>query len=55
MAKSYLTEKNLTIYQISDLLGYANEFHFSRSFKKHTKISPSAYRNSTKIGETIPD
>lgn len=55
MAKSYLTEKNLTIYQISDLLGYANEFHFSRSFKKHTNISPSAYRNSTKIGETIPN
>lgn len=40
----YLTSK--TVKEISFLLGYKDEYYFSRFFKKHTGISPSVYRNT---------
>lgn len=38
---------NIPIGEIADKLGYSDLFHFSRSFKKHTGLSPSQYRNKT--------
>lgn len=40
----YLTSKS--IKEISFLLGYKDEYYFSRFFKKHAGISPSVYRNT---------
>lgn len=43
-AKSLLLETNLTINEISEIVGYTSVDHFSRTFKKETSLSPSVYR-----------
>lgn len=43
-AKNILTTTNLSISRISEECGYDNEEHFMRQFKKHTGLTPSAYR-----------
>lgn len=47
-AKGLLAETDLPIKQIARCCGFENEFYFSSFFKKHTALSPSAYR--TMIG-----
>ena len=39
-----LSTSNKSIKEISDLLGFANQFHFARTFKKQTGKTPSEYR-----------
>lgn len=39
-AKKMMANKDLKIYEISDILGFENAFYFSRVFKKVTGISP---------------
>ncbi|MEE0955470.1 MAG: AraC family transcriptional regulator [Eubacterium sp.] len=43
-AKLFLQNDELTIQQISDLLGFSNRSYFSLSFKNVTGISPAEYR-----------
>lgn len=43
-AKELLTFTPLTVKEISVNVGYKNEFHFSKSFKKVTGLSPTNYR-----------
>ena len=43
-AKKLLFESDLQIKEISDSLGFENEYYFSNFFKKHYNISPSAFR-----------
>ncbi len=45
-ARQYLCGTGKSISEISDLLGYTNQFYFSRVFRKHFKKSPSQYRRS---------
>lgn len=45
-AKKLLRTTNLTIRQIADACGFADEKYFSRIFKKHCDISPTAFRNT---------
>ena len=40
----YLKETNLSLKEISNKCGYANQYYFSNSFKKKLGISPSVYR-----------
>ncbi|MEM6768155.1 MAG: helix-turn-helix domain-containing protein, partial [Bacteroidota bacterium] len=40
----YLTSKS--VKEISFLLGYKDEYYFSRFFKRHAGISPSIYRKT---------
>ena len=40
----YLTSK--PVKEVASLLGYADEFYFSRFFKRHTGISPQLYRST---------
>lgn len=46
-AKKMMTEGNLKIYEISDILGFESAFYFSRVFKKVTGISPRDYINQS--------
>lgn len=43
-ACQYLENSNLSLKEISEKCGYANQYYFSTSFKKFKGISPSAYR-----------
>lgn len=45
-AKKLIRENNLSVSQISDLLGYSSIHTFSRAFKKETGLSPVSYRKS---------
>ena len=46
----YLKETNLSLKEISNKCGYANQYYFSNSFKKKLGISPSAYREQNQQG-----
>lgn len=45
-AQSMLMDTELTIAEISDLLGFGNPAHFSAMFKKHVGLSPVQYKKS---------
>ena len=44
-AKELLSQTNLSIAQISEMLGYRDVAHFSRAFKKETGMTPGKYRD----------
>lgn len=46
-ACQYLKNSSLSLKEISEKCGYANQYYFSASFKKKLGISPSAYRQTT--------
>lgn len=43
-AEQAIWRKNLTINQISEQLGFCDQFYFSRRFKQYFGIAPAAYR-----------
>ena len=43
-AVTLLVDRNLTIEQISVLVGYKNPFYFSKEFKRYYGVSPSKYQ-----------
>lgn len=43
----YLSSTNLSLKEISNKCGYANQYYFSNSFKKKMGMSPSAYREKS--------
>jgi transcriptional regulator, AraC family len=43
-----LKDNNISIREISELTGYPNQFHFSRSFKEVYNMSPRQWRNQNK-------
>ena len=45
-AEEYLTNSNLRVHEISDLIGYDSVDHFSRTFKATHDMSPQAYRRA---------
>lgn len=47
-AKELIAFSDLNISEIALQLGYDNSLYFSRHFKKHTGMSPSELRNSSK-------
>jgi AraC-like DNA-binding protein len=53
-ATSMLISGDRLIYQIAEQLQFNSEFHFSRSFKKHTGFAPRDYRSRFRqlIGES---
>ncbi len=44
LAKSLLENTSMSIRQISERVGYADQYFFSRLFKKHLGLSPQGYR-----------
>ena len=49
-AKELLKDDSLSLYEISDKVGYDDYFHFSKIFKKYNGLSPGNYRK--KVSET---
>lgn len=49
-AKSLLQNFTISIKEITYLLGFAEATHFSNYFKKHTGLSPAAYRKQHPAG-----
>lgn len=47
-ACQYLLNSSLSLKEISEKCGYANQYYFSTSFKKKMGVSPSAYRTPEK-------
>lgn len=45
LAKNMLDSTNMSIKQISEHIGYNDQYFFSRLFKKYLGISPQKYRN----------
>lgn len=43
-ACDFLKNSNISILELSNMLGYASLSHFNRIFKSHTGITPSVYR-----------
>lgn len=43
-AKSLLTQTDIPIHEIAEMVGYPDNVYFSQIFKKITGVSPSAYR-----------
>lgn len=46
MAKHLLKDLNMTIYEIAESVGYSSSQYFSRVFKTHVEMTPTAFRNS---------
>jgi AraC-like DNA-binding protein len=44
LATRLLAEHSMKVRAIADSVGYASEAAFSRAFKKHTGLSPQAWR-----------
>ncbi|WP_367568603.1 response regulator [Lacrimispora sp.] len=44
-AKKYLRSEDCRIYEVSEKVGYGNQYYFSKVFKKIEGISPVEYRN----------
>lgn len=47
----YLSSNNYSIDEIAEIVGYSDQFYFSRIFKKKTGISPLKYRQQNKTTE----
>ena len=52
-AKKLLSDPNNSLSYISDLLQFNSPQHFSVQFKKHTFMSPSAYRNAVYVSKLL--
>ena len=48
-ATMLLLDYNLTIYNVAIAVGYSNQFHFSKEFKKIVGKAPTEYRQIVKI------
>jgi YesN/AraC family two-component response regulator len=44
-AVALLKQKHLKIYEVCNLVGYKNNYHFTEVFKRFTGYTPNAYRN----------
>jgi YesN/AraC family two-component response regulator len=50
LASELLLNSNLNVTRVSERVGYANPFYFSRVFKKHRTVSPQRYRHAAEPG-----
>ncbi len=48
VAEQYLADSDLSLKDISEMLGFCNEYYFNTFFKKNSGLSPGDYRKSIK-------
>lgn len=48
-AKELLRETNLPLYEVASRVGYESDLAFTKTFKKHTGITPTRFRKQGKI------
>lgn len=46
LAKELLADTSLSVYEITERVGYRDYFHFNKMFKKHFGMTPSQYRKA---------
>ena len=49
-AKALLAEGSMPIYQVADRVGYRSKAEFTKAFKRHTGVTPSAYAREVRSG-----
>ena len=49
-AKALLAQGGMPIYQVADRVGYRSKAEFTKAFKRHTGVTPSAYARSVRDG-----
>ncbi len=52
-ARNMLVNQNFSVYDVADKLGFADQYSFSKFFKKNTGISPSQFRKQILTSHTI--
>lgn len=52
-AQKLLAESDLTVKQVAQTCGFANEYYFSNFFRKHCQMSPGQFRNMIRSTDTI--
>ena len=50
-SKKLLEQRNIKVYEVSDLVGYKNVDYFHKKFKKYVGISPAEYRKQLKLDD----
>ncbi|WP_373539000.1 helix-turn-helix transcriptional regulator [Chamaesiphon sp.] len=45
-AKQYLAKPNLSIVQVSELVGFQSQSHFAKGFRQHAGITPKLYQQT---------
>jgi AraC-like DNA-binding protein len=53
-AAMLLTRTSLSVQSVSALVGFATQFHFSDTFRRHYRMSPSEYRKRAMEGHGLP-
>jgi len=53
-ACTLLARTDVSIKQIAELLGFCDVYHFSRRFKKQTRVTPAQYRRLAYTGQVAP-
>ncbi|SHJ05511.1 two-component system, response regulator YesN [Clostridium cavendishii DSM 21758] len=46
MAKEYIKNSNMKMYEVAETVGYNNIYYFSKIFKKHVGVSPLRYKDT---------
>ena len=49
-AKTLLAQGGIPVYQVAERVGYRSKAEFTKAFKRHTGITPSAYARSVREG-----
>ena len=51
-ARQLLTDTSLPIREVGERVGYPDQFHFSKTFRKLTGLNPTAYRKQEQEKKT---
>jgi two-component system response regulator YesN len=50
-----LLERGLKVYQVAQIVGYADADYFQQKFKKHAGVTPSAWKQESRAEPKPPN